>query len=108
MGRTGAPLHVAIASMDAARNVPTMVWAGRDQARARPAHDTPEAAARRNLDQYASLYRLSQADLQAAYVHSRADPSHRLKNCALPSFVDDPRYPPATIKFPSPAGCALP
>jgi len=65
----GAPLPVAIVSRDAERDVPTMVWARRDQTLLRPAHDTPEAAARRYLVQHAALYRLSRADLDAAYVH---------------------------------------
>lgn len=68
-GSADAPPGVAVVSMDAERNVPTMVWAGRDGALARPAHDTPEAAARSYLEQHASLYRLSPEDLQAAYVH---------------------------------------
>ncbi len=29
---------------------------------------------------------------------SSLDPSFRYKKCALPAFVDDPRYPPATSK----------
>jgi hypothetical protein len=65
----GAAASVAIASMDAERNVPTMVWAGRGGSLPRPAHTTPEAAARGYLARHASLYRLSQASLEAAYVH---------------------------------------
>jgi hypothetical protein len=30
---------------------------------------------------------------------SSVDPSFRYKKCALPTFVDDPRYPPATLKY---------
>ncbi|WP_073563966.1 M36 family metallopeptidase [Archangium sp. Cb G35] len=66
---TGGTLHAAIVSMDVERNAPMMVWADHDQAPPLPAHDTPEAAARWFLEQHASLYRLSRADLRAAYVH---------------------------------------
>lgn len=60
--------RVAVVSVDAARNVPTMVWAAPGQTR-RLARATPEAAAREYLERHAALYRLSPAAVRAAHVH---------------------------------------
>ncbi|MBZ4394554.1 M36 family metallopeptidase [Myxococcus sp. AS-1-15] len=61
---------MTVLSRDEARGHPTVVWAGqRGAAPGLRVHDTPEAAARVYLEQQASLYGLSAADLASVYVH---------------------------------------
>ncbi|MFY2561769.1 M36 family metallopeptidase [Corallococcus terminator] len=69
VGSTTPSPSVAVVSRDVKGGTPTMVWAERAPSRSRSPHDTPEEAARRYLEQQASLYGLSPADLRAAYVH---------------------------------------
>ncbi|NNC05653.1 peptidase [Corallococcus exiguus] len=66
---TDASQPLTVVARDAERGVPTMAWAPLGAPAARPGQKTPEAAARRYLEQHASLYRLSPTALQAAFVH---------------------------------------
>ncbi|RKI20588.1 peptidase [Corallococcus sp. AB030] len=66
---TDASRPLTVVARDAERGVPTLAWAPRGPPANRPALQTPEAAARRYLEQHAALYRLSPSALQAAFVH---------------------------------------
>ncbi|MCP3164499.1 M36 family metallopeptidase [Myxococcus qinghaiensis] len=58
---------MTVLSRDTERGVPTLVWARKRDTT--PTQDTPQAAARASLEQQASLYGLSAADLESVYVH---------------------------------------
>lgn len=66
---TDASRPLTVVARDAERGVPTLAWAPLGAPTARPGQKTPEAAARRYLEQHAALYRLSSTALQAAFVH---------------------------------------
>ncbi|GMU06441.1 M36 family metallopeptidase [Corallococcus caeni] len=66
---TDASPSLTVVARDAERGVPTLAWAPPGRPASLGAQKTPEAAARRYLEEHAALYRLSPAALQAAFVH---------------------------------------